>query len=174
MTGKVNDRKCIDDMIKNKNCIYLFDRGYYDYSWYNKLTDDEFKFITRQPSNACVEEIRSTYVDNDLIFDYEITLGTEYSKNKTHNTYKEILTFDENEKEFRVLTNIFDMSPEDILLLYRIRWKISNKDCKLTSNLCKAPDPLQKLEQFLLLIYSLKQFINARLSLQSQCFCAIL
>ncbi|MBU5455003.1 IS4 family transposase [Caproiciproducens sp. MSJ-32] len=124
VTGKVNDRKCIDGMIKNKDCIYLFDRGYYDYSWYDKLTDDGFKFITRQPSNACVEEIRSTYVDNDLIFDYEITLGTEYSKNKTHNTYREILTFNENEEEFRVLTNIFDMSPEDILLLYRIRWKI--------------------------------------------------
>ncbi|KAJ52562.1 transposase IS4 family protein [Clostridium tetanomorphum DSM 665] len=31
---------------------------------------------------------------------------------------------DENEEEFRVLTNIFDMTPEDIFLLYRVRWKI--------------------------------------------------
>lgn len=94
------------------------------YSWYDSLSDDGFKFITRQASNACVEEVRSTYVKNDLIFDYEITLGSNYCKNKTRNTYREILTFDEKEEEFRLLTNIFDMSAEDILQLYRFRWNI--------------------------------------------------
>jgi hypothetical protein len=124
VSGKVNDRKCIDGMIKDKESIYLFDRGYYDYGWYDKLTDDGYKFITRQPSNSCVEEIRSTYVKNELVFDYEITLGTNYSKNKTHNTYREILTFDENEEEFRILTNIFDVPAETILYLYKMRWQI--------------------------------------------------
>jgi len=47
VTGKVNDRKCIDNMIESKECIYLFDRGYSDYSWYDQLTDHGFKFITR-------------------------------------------------------------------------------------------------------------------------------
>lgn len=124
VTAKINDRKCIDDMFQDKECIYLFDRGYYDYKWYDALSDDGFRFVTRQASNACVEEVRSTYVNNDLIFDSEITLGSDYSKNKTHNTYREILTFDDNEEEFRVLTNIFDMPAEDILQLYRFRWKI--------------------------------------------------
>jgi hypothetical protein len=124
VTAKINDRKCIDDMFKDKDCIYLFDRGYSDYKWYDTLSDDGFKFITRQATNACVEEVRSTHVNNDLIFDYEITLGSDYSKNKTRNTYREILTFDDNEEEFRLLTNIFDMQAEDILKLYRFRWKI--------------------------------------------------
>lgn len=124
VTGKVNDRKCIDGMIKDKDCIYLFDRGYYDYKWYDNLTDTEYKFITRQPSNACVEEIKSTYVNNDLVFDYEITMGTDYSKNKTKNTYREILTFDEKEDEIRILTNIFDLSAETILYIYKMRWQI--------------------------------------------------
>lgn len=122
--GKTNDRKCINGMIKDKESIYLFDRGYIDYEWYDKLTDDKYRFITRQPSHICVEEIRSTYVEDDSIFDYEITMGTEYSKNKTHNTYREILTFDENEEEVRILTNIFDMPAKDILNLYRMRWQI--------------------------------------------------
>jgi IS4 transposase len=124
VTAKINDRKCIDGMFEDKEFIYLFDRGYYNYKWYDTLCNDGFKFITRQASNACVEEVRSAYVNNDLIFDYEITLGSDYSKNKTHNTYREILTFDENEEEFRLLTNIFDMPAEDILQLYRFRWKI--------------------------------------------------
>jgi hypothetical protein len=122
--GKTNDRKCIDDMIKDKKAIYLFDRGYFDFKWYDKLTDDGYKFITRQPSHLCIEEIKSTYVRDDLIFDYEITMGTDYSKNKTRNTYREILTFDENEEEVRILTNIFDMPAKDFLNLYRFRWQI--------------------------------------------------
>ncbi|NMM63092.1 hypothetical protein HBE96_10350 [Clostridium sp. P21] len=59
------------------------------------------KFITRQHSNTCIEEIRSTYVNNELIFDYEITLGTGYSKNNTRNTYRKIVTFNENEEKFK-------------------------------------------------------------------------
>lgn len=96
--AKVNDRKCIEGFVNDKEVLYLFDRGYYDYSWYDKLTDEGFKFITRQVSNATVEEIKTTHVDNDLVFDSEITLGTNYSRNKTHNTYREILTFNEDEE----------------------------------------------------------------------------
>jgi len=71
-----------------------------------------------------VEEITSTYVDKDLVFDSEITLGTNYSKNKTHNTYREILTFNEYGEEIRIFTNIVDIPTEEILNFYKLRWKI--------------------------------------------------
>ena len=122
--AKVNDRKCIDEFFTDKETLYLFDRGYYNYKWYDALTDNGYKFITRQNSNAVVEEIKSTYVENELVFDAEITLGTDYSKNKTHNTYREILTFDEDGEEIRFLTNVFDIPAEEIMELYRLRWKI--------------------------------------------------
>ena len=35
--GNINDRKCIDNMFRDKDCIYVFDRGYYDYKWYDNL-----------------------------------------------------------------------------------------------------------------------------------------
>lgn len=122
--AKVNDRKCIDDFFHDKDTLYLFDRGYYDYKWYDNLTDNGYKFITRQNANAVVEEESSAYVENELVFDAEITLGTDYSKNKTHNRYREILTFDEDGEEIRFLTNIFDIKAEEIMQLYRLRWKI--------------------------------------------------
>ena len=122
--AKVSDRRCIDGFINDKNSLYLFDRGYYNYAWYDKLTDDGYKFITRQVSNATTEEMKSTYVKNDLVFDYEITMGTDYSRNKTHNTYREILTFNEDNEEIRILTNVFNISAEEIIELYRLRWKI--------------------------------------------------
>jgi len=122
--AKIGERNCIDGMINDKESIYIFDRGYFHFKWYDSLTDEGFKFITRQPSHLITEEVRSTYIDNDMIFDYEITMGSNYSKNKTKNTYREILTFDENQEEIRILTNIFDIPAEDILSLYRKRWQI--------------------------------------------------
>jgi hypothetical protein len=64
---KVNNRKWIDEFINDKDALYLFDRGYYNYTWYDKLTNDGNKFIIRQINNAMVEEIKSTYVENDLV-----------------------------------------------------------------------------------------------------------
>lgn len=122
--AKIGERNCIEGMINDRESIYIFDRGYFHFKWYDSLTDEGFKFITRQPSNLLTEEIRSTYVDDDMIFDYEITMGSDYSKNKTQNIYREILTFDENQEEIRILTNIFDIPAEDILSLYRKRWQI--------------------------------------------------
>ena len=81
--GTVNDRKCIDGFIENSNYLYLFDRGYYNYSWYDDLSRQNISFITRQVSNACVEEIKSYGTGLDDVYDYDIILGSDYSKNKT-------------------------------------------------------------------------------------------
>lgn len=80
--GKVNYKKCIDGFIQDKDCLYLFDRDYYNYSLYDKLTRDGINFITRQVSNACVEEVKSCYAGIDHICDYGVILGSDYSKNK--------------------------------------------------------------------------------------------
>ena len=122
--GTVNDRKCIDGFIENSNFLYLFDRGYYNYSWYDELTRKGINFITRQVSNACVEEIHSYYTGLDDTYDYDIILGSDYSKNKTEFLYREILIFDKDENEVRFLTNIFNLPVQRILELYKMRWQI--------------------------------------------------
>ena len=122
--GIVNDRKCIDGFIENSNQLYLFDRGYYNYSWYDDLSRQNISFITRQVSNACVEEIKSYGTGLDDVYDYDIILGSDYSKNKTEFVYREILTFDKDGKEVRFLTNIFDLPVSKILELYKLRWQI--------------------------------------------------
>jgi hypothetical protein len=122
--GKINDRKCITDFIKDKNTVYVFDRGYVDYKWYDYLTEQGFKFITRQIENVAVQEEKSFYTGNDQVFDYEVFLGTYYNKNMTKYTYREILTFDKDDNEVRILTNIFDIPVEAILETYRLRWQI--------------------------------------------------
>ncbi|WP_212905400.1 transposase, partial [Clostridium polyendosporum] len=95
--GKINDRKCIDNMFEDKNSIYVFDRGYYDYRWYDKLNEAGIKFVTRGLKNAAVMEERIIDAEptND-VYDTEVIMGSTPSGNLTFSSYREIMTFDEN------------------------------------------------------------------------------
>lgn len=124
--GSMNDRKCIDDMFLSKNHIHIFDRGYYNYSWYDDLTENNIKFITRGTKNAKVMEERllNSYPQND-IYDAEVVLGTSVSKNLTKFPYREITVHPSDEGEsVTFITNIFDLETEDIINLYKKRWEI--------------------------------------------------
>lgn len=123
--AKTGERKCIDRYADSDKNIYLFDKGYFKYSWYDEMTDDNIKFVTRQQSNAVTEEYYSKYTGIDDVYDYVVTMGTDFSKNKTKHKYREILYFrDGSDEEFRLVTNIFDMPAEDIISLYKNRWDI--------------------------------------------------
>ena len=123
--AKIGERNCIDGYVSSQENIYIFDKGYFKYSWYDEMTDNKLKFITRQQSNAVTEEYISTYTGVEDMYDYIVTMGSDYSKNKTKHKYREILYFPmDSDEEFRLETNIFDMSAEDIVSLYKKRWDI--------------------------------------------------
>ncbi len=123
--GNINDRKCVDNMFRDKDCIYVFDRGYYDYRWYDKLTENGFKFVTRGVKNSIVMEEK--FLDSNInedIYDTEVIMGSTPGGNLTFNKYREIMCFDENDEAITFVTNIFDLSKEDIINIYKKRWKI--------------------------------------------------
>ena len=125
VNGKVNDRKCIDGMFDQKGCIYLFDRGYYDYRWYDKLSEKGIKFVTRGIKNSIVmeEKLRDSDLKKD-IYDAEVTMGSTPGGNLTFKNYREIMTFNEKGDPITFITNIMDLTKEEIILLYKKRWEI--------------------------------------------------
>lgn len=123
--AKIGERTCIDGYVDSKENIYIFDKGYFKYSWYDEMTNKKQKFITRQQSNAITEEYLATFTGIDDTYDYIVKMGSDYSKNKTRHKYREILYFTkDSDEEFRLVTNIFDMPAEDIISLYKKRWDI--------------------------------------------------
>lgn len=123
--GKIGERKCIDDYTSNKDILYLFDKGYFKYSWYDQMSKDKIKFITRQSSNAVTEEYKSIYTGIDNLYDSIIRMGSDYSKNKTKYKYREILYFEgDSDEEYRLVTNIFKLPAQEIVSLYKKRWDI--------------------------------------------------
>jgi hypothetical protein len=77
VNGNINDRKCIDNMFIDKDCIYVFHRGYYDYRWYDKLTENVFKFVSRGVKNSIVMEEK--FLDSNInkdIYDTEVIMAS--------------------------------------------------------------------------------------------------
>lgn len=123
--GSVNDRKCTDGLFEDKDSIYVFDRGYYSYRWYDKLTEQGIKFITRGIKNASVMEERMLEsCPSEDMYDTEVTLGSTPGGNLTFKNYREIMTFDKDGEEITFVTNIFDLPTEDIIKIYKHRWEI--------------------------------------------------
>ena len=109
----------------DKDCIYVFDRGYYDYKWYDKLTENGFKFVTRGVKNSIVMEEK--FLDSNInkdIYDTEVIMGSTPVGNLTFNKYREIMCFYDNDEVITFITNIFDLSKEDIINIYKKRWEI--------------------------------------------------
>ena len=76
--------------------------------------------MTRPISNGVTEQYGCRHTGIDNLYDLTVTLGTDYSKNKTKFKYREIEYFNEKTgEEFRLLTNIFDMPS-----IYSKRWNI--------------------------------------------------
>ncbi|MBU3107481.1 DUF4372 domain-containing protein [Clostridium gasigenes] len=44
--AKVRERSCIDEYVNLEENIYVFDKRYFKYSWYDEMTDNKVKFIT--------------------------------------------------------------------------------------------------------------------------------
>lgn len=125
--AKIGERKCIDKYINNKECIHTFDKGYNGYAWFDELTSNGFRFISRLTANAVTEQYDSFDTGEENLYDLTVTLGTDYSKNKTKYLYREIESFDSKTgEEFRLVSNIFDLSAQDLLSLYSKRWEIEN------------------------------------------------
>jgi Transposase DDE domain. len=65
----VGERYCIKNFIKDTDFLYLFDKGYYKYSWYDEMSDRGINFITRQQGNAITEEYKSYHTGLEDIYD---------------------------------------------------------------------------------------------------------
>lgn len=89
--GKISERSCIDNYVSDEKIIYLFDKGYFKYSQYDDITEKQIRFVTCQHSNAVTEEYTCTYTGIDNLYDYTVTMGNDYRKNKTRYKYREIL-----------------------------------------------------------------------------------
>jgi IS4 transposase len=64
-TAKEHDRGQLEIMVDDKECMYVFDRGYLDYERFDRMTDDGYFFLSRLRKNAVIREVYAFKLPDD-------------------------------------------------------------------------------------------------------------
>jgi len=124
-----NDHVLLKKLKMDPNTIFVFDKGFNDYKAFKKFSDNETGFVTRIKDNAVYEPIYENEIDEhihsgvlqDEIIELTVNEGTTTSKLKLRKIrfYDRVL-----KREFEFLTNLFEMRPDFVAAIYKLRWQI--------------------------------------------------
>jgi len=123
--GIIHDKDKMSTFLKVPGITYLIDRGYLDYREYDRYCKEGIFFITRLKKNAVVETINENAIlkDSPVLSDKEVILGGFYTRMQHSLRVIEVIDSSTGEPFF-ILTNRFDLSPEEVADIYRLRWQI--------------------------------------------------
>jgi IS4 transposase len=122
--AKEHDRGQLEVLVDDKECMYVFDRGYLDYDRFDRMTDDGFFFVSRLRKNAVTRVVEPFELPEDsaVLSDEMILIGT--TQNRAENAFRLIKVLDSKGNELHLITNRFDLSADEIAELYKSRWAI--------------------------------------------------
>lgn len=122
--AKEHDRGQLEVLVDDKECMYVFDRGYLDYERFDRMTDDGYFFVSRLRKNAVIRVIEPFKLPEDslVLSDEMMLIGTP--QNRTENAFRLIKVLDSKGNELHLITNRFDLSADEIAELYKSRWAI--------------------------------------------------
>jgi len=123
--AKQNDRIQMDGLVtESEDILNVFDRGYVDYGKFDDYCQAGLRFVSRLKDNAIVEVIenRSVHQDSPVKSDMIVKLGT--NAKKMEHELRLIEVTDTQGNPIRIITNDFQLSPEELGDIYRYRWQI--------------------------------------------------
>ena len=123
-TAKEHDRGQLEIMVDDKECMYVFDRGYLDYERFDRMIDDGYFFLSRLRKNAVIRNVYDFKLPKDtaVLSDQMVLIGT--TQNRAENYFRLLKVMDSKGNELHLITNRFDLSAEEISEMYKSRWAI--------------------------------------------------
>jgi hypothetical protein len=127
--AKTHDHILLEKLKLDPNTIYVFDKGYNDYKAFKKFSDNETGFVTRIKDNAVYETIETNEIDDNIhsgvLEDTIIELAVKDNGKESKLKLRKIRFYDRVlKREFEFLTNIFEMRPDLVAAIYKLRWQI--------------------------------------------------
>ncbi|WP_407701931.1 IS4 family transposase [Viridibacillus soli] len=122
--AKQHDRNLLEVMVDDRECMYVFDRGYLDYERFDRMTDEGFFFLTRLKKNTVIREIYDFKIpaDSAVLSDQMVLIGTV--QNREENYFRLLKVKDSKGHILCLITNRFDLEPYEISDMYKSRWAI--------------------------------------------------
>lgn len=127
--ANVNDITAAKAMPIQPGATYVFDLGYYDYSWWAKLDTAGCRIVTRLKINTKLSVVAEGAVakGSNILSDRIGHLPQRMARNRCnpfHNPVREVRVRIATGKVLRILTNDLDAPAQQIANLYKRRWQI--------------------------------------------------
>ncbi len=124
-----NDHMLLEKLKMDSNTIYVFDKGYNDYKAFKKFTDNQTGFVTRIKDNAVYEILQQNTLEENIhsgvIEDTIIEVTVKEKNTESKLKLRKIRFYDRVlKREFEFLANLFDMRPDLVSAIYKLRWQI--------------------------------------------------
>ena len=123
----VNDVNAMDLLNYEQSAYYIFDRGYVDFTRLYKITLHSAFFVIRGKSNLKFMRMYSRKIDKSSgVKSDQIGKLTGFYVSKDYPDKLRRVKFydDETKRTFVFLTNNFELTAEQVALLYKNRWQI--------------------------------------------------
>ena len=125
-----NDCRFLREVKLPKGSFIVFDKGYRDYSTYNRFDDEGVSWITRHRDHSVYKVIERYAVNNyqkqqGVRCDHRILLGHDHN-NQAVKVSARLITYTDpvSRKCFQFITNNHQLAPATIADYYRRRWQI--------------------------------------------------
>jgi IS4 transposase len=125
--ANIHDVNAMDIINYERFAYYIFDRAYVDYQRLYRITKSAAYFVVRAKSNIKFKRMYSKKTDKStgVIYDQIGKIDGFYTSKDYPEKIRKVKFFDaENKKMLIFLTNNFDLSAQQIALLYKQRWQI--------------------------------------------------
>lgn len=124
--AKKADRKLLDELIiDEEGAINVFDRAYVDYKKFDEFCKLGIRFVSRLKDNAIIQFTgKERVIDENSPIEEDVTVILGGNSNRMKNELRLITVYDSEKNPVTIVTNVFDLSAEEISDIYRYRWQI--------------------------------------------------
>lgn len=138
--AKMHDKKFLRHLNPTKGSMLVFDKAYNYYQQFAEWTEEGVFFVCRLKENAkaILQEVlfEKTLGKNEFGVYKEEHIHLHYMKDKKEQTLCLRLVYykDEKGRKYKFITNNWDISCEEVALIYKYRWTIELTFKKLKQN----------------------------------------
>jgi Transposase DDE domain/Domain of unknown function (DUF4372) len=125
--GKVHEIQVARKLKLQRGTMLVFDRGYSDYDWFQRLTEEGVHFVTRLKDNAAYLVVERRAQSGEGVLADEIIVLENHARSNPDTTpfLRRVRYLDETtQQEFVFLTNHLELPATTIAAVYKERWKI--------------------------------------------------